>query len=119
MNYLIYTMALLLSVTACNSAKTGKSSENGGNPGGIPETDGSTETSGDSGEYPETALGWELGSGSYGFKEFTFFEALDKIDSCGLKYVEGFPGHTIGGGIDEKLDYRMDAATREKVLAKL
>lgn len=73
----------------------------------------------DNTRYPERALGWELGAGSYCFQYFTFFEALDKIDSCDLKYVEGSPFHAIGGGIDGKLDYRMDASTREIVLEKL
>lgn len=70
-------------------------------------------------EYPEEELGWKLGAHSYTFRSFTFFEAIDKIDSCNLKYVEAFSSQVIGGGIDGKMDYKMDAATREKVLEKL
>lgn len=69
--------------------------------------------------YPEKKLGWELGCVSYDFKYFTFLEALDKIDSCGLKYVEGFPKHLIGGRIMEKLDYHMDELTIKQILQKL
>jgi sugar phosphate isomerase/epimerase len=79
--------------------------------------DGSTQLQAQ--KYPEEKFGWELGSQAYTFNRFTFVEALDKIDSCGMKYVEGFPGQTIGGGIEGKLDYKMDAATRELVLRKL
>ncbi|MEO5999346.1 MAG: sugar phosphate isomerase/epimerase [Chitinophagaceae bacterium] len=70
-------------------------------------------------QHPEEKLGWELGSQAYTFNRFTFLEALDKIDSCGLKYVEGFPGQTIGGDIEGKMDYKMEPAKREQILKKL
>lgn len=69
--------------------------------------------------YPETKLGWKLGAQAYTFNLFTFFEAIDKIDSCGLKYVEAYPEQVIGGGIEGKMDYHMDAFTRSKILQKL
>lgn len=70
-------------------------------------------------KYPETKLGWKLGAQAYTFNLFTFFKAIDKIDSCDLKYVEGYPEQLLGGGIEGKLDYKMDASTRSKVLEKL
>lgn len=72
-----------------------------------------------SAQNPEAKLGWKLGAQAYTFNRFTFFEAIDKIDSCGLKYVEAFPGQAIGGGIEGKMDYHMDAAKRTKILQKL
>ena len=69
--------------------------------------------------YPETELGWKLGAQAYTFNRFTFFEAVDKIDSCGLKYVEGFSSQDIGAGIDGKMDYRMDESKRSQILSKL
>jgi sugar phosphate isomerase/epimerase len=67
----------------------------------------------------ESKLGWKISSVSYCWKEFTFFEALDKLDSCGLKYIEGWANHTIGGGLEGKLDYHMNAETRKQVLQRL
>lgn len=64
---------------------------------------------------PEDKAGWKLGAQSYTFRLFTFAEALQKIDSCGLKYVEAYPGQTIGGGIEGKMDFKMDAAKRKQV----
>ncbi|GAB4017232.1 sugar phosphate isomerase/epimerase family protein [Spirosoma koreense] len=64
---------------------------------------------------PEDKAGWKLGAQSYSFRLFPFAEALRKIDSCGLKYVEAFPGQTIGGGVDGKMDFTMDATTRQAV----
>lgn len=72
-----------------------------------------------SNEHPESELGWKLGAQAYTFRLFTFVEALDKIDSCGLDYVEAYSGQEIGGGIPGTMSYKMDAATREKVLDKL
>jgi sugar phosphate isomerase/epimerase len=68
---------------------------------------------------PEDKAGWKLGAQSYTFRLFTFAEALRKIDSCGLKYVEAYPGQTIGGGIEGKMDFKMDAAKRKEVKALL
>lgn len=53
------------------------------------------------------ALGWKLGAQAYTFNRFTLSEALDKMDSCGIQYVECFPGQTIGGGIEGKMDFKM------------
>ncbi len=69
--------------------------------------------------YPETAFGWKLGAGTYTFNHFTFFQAADKIDSCGLKYIEIFPEYVIGGGIEGSMDFNMDANVQAKVLKKL
>lgn len=72
-----------------------------------------------SAKHPEAKLGWKLGSQAYTFKQFTFFQAIAKIDSCDLSYVEAFPGQEIGGGISGKMDYKMDADKRIQILKKL
>lgn len=69
--------------------------------------------------HPEAKLGWQLGSQAYTFRLFNFFEAVKKIDSCNLRYVEAFPGQDIGGGIAGKMDPNMDEATRKAILDKL
>jgi sugar phosphate isomerase/epimerase len=61
-------------------------------------------------------LGWQLGAQAWSFNKFTFAQALDKVDSCGMKFIEAFPGQEIGGGIAGTMDYHMDAATRKAVL---
>ncbi|SIN72995.1 sugar phosphate isomerase/epimerase family protein [Chitinophaga niabensis] len=64
----------------------------------------------------EAKLGWKFGAQAYSFRLFTLAEALDKMDSCGLQYVECYPGQKIGGGIEGNMDYKMDAAKRAQVL---
>ncbi len=60
-------------------------------------------------------LDWKLGAQAYTFKNFTFAEALDKIASIDLKYVEAYPGQEIGNGIEGTMHFTMDKATREEV----
>jgi sugar phosphate isomerase/epimerase len=64
---------------------------------------------------PEARAGWQLGAQAYSFRLFPFAEALRKIDSCGLKNVEAYPGQAIGGGGEAKMDFKMNAATRQAV----
>ena len=40
-------------------------------------------------------LGWRLGCQAYSFRLFTFFEAIDKTASLGLKYIEAFPNQAL------------------------
>ncbi|MGX5818869.1 sugar phosphate isomerase/epimerase family protein [Chitinophaga lutea] len=63
----------------------------------------------------EAKLGWQFGAQSYTFNRFTLEQALDKLDSCGLQYVECYPGQTIGAGIEGKMDWKMDAAKQAQV----
>lgn len=68
---------------------------------------------------PEYKLGWQLGSQAYTFRLFSFAQAIEKIDSCNLRYVEAFPGQKIGGGIEGTMGPDMDDAKRKAVLAML
>lgn len=67
---------------------------------------------------PET-FGWQVGVQTYSFRMFTFEEALNKADSIGIKYVEGFRGQKIGAGIEGNLDINIPASRRDSVLALL
>lgn len=90
---------LLLIFVACKSRKTGSNTA--------------------SNAYPEAKLGWELGAQAYSFNRYTFTEAVAKIDSCNLRYVEAFPGQRIGGGLKGSISPDMDKATRDAVLDML
>ena len=65
--------------------------------------------------YPEEKLGWKLGSQAYTFRLYSFAQALDKIDSCGLRYVEIFPGQVIGDGSTEKVGAHLSKEGRQKM----
>ncbi|MGV8136543.1 MAG: sugar phosphate isomerase/epimerase family protein [Mangrovibacterium sp.] len=60
--------------------------------------------------------GWRLGMQSYSFHKFPLTEALDKTQELGLKYIEVFPGHKLGGKWgDQVFGPAMDAATRKEI----
>ncbi len=64
-------------------------------------------------------LGWKLGTQVYSFRLFTLEEALNKADSIGIKYVQGFPGQKLGAGMSGTLDFHMEPAKRDSVLQLL
>ncbi len=65
-------------------------------------------------------IGWRLGCQAYSFNRFTFVEALDKIASLGLHYVEMYPGQRLSAEKpDVKTNDQMTAAQRREVKKQL
>jgi sugar phosphate isomerase/epimerase len=64
-------------------------------------------------------LGWRLGCQAYSFNRFTFFEAVDKTASLGLKSIEAYPGQKMSKESDVKLDESLSAEDRKKIKRKL
>ena len=65
-------------------------------------------------------LGWRLGMQAYTFNRFTFFEAIDKTESLGLRTIEAFPGQRLSADHgDAVIDHNMDAALYPAVREKL
>jgi sugar phosphate isomerase/epimerase len=62
--------------------------------------------------------GWRLGVQSYTFHKFPLVEALDKTQELGLKYIEVYPGHKLGGKWgDTVFDFNLDKATQDELKA--
>ncbi|MGI6460409.1 MAG: sugar phosphate isomerase/epimerase family protein [Candidatus Hydrogenedentales bacterium] len=65
-------------------------------------------------------LGWHLGCQAYSFNRFTFFEAVDKNQSLGLRYIEAYPGQKFSPEKpDAVFDHNMSEELRQEALAKL
>ncbi len=64
-------------------------------------------------------LGWKLGVQTYSFNRFTFFDAIDKAASIGLKYAETYPGQKISDDIDGVMGIDMTPEQIALVKAKL
>jgi sugar phosphate isomerase/epimerase len=58
---------------------------------------------------------WKLGVQLWTFRMFTITEALQKVDSCGIKYVEAFWGQALGGETKDTFGIRMTQAGRDKL----
>jgi sugar phosphate isomerase/epimerase len=60
--------------------------------------------------------GWRLGMQSYTFHLFPLTEALDKTQELGIKYIEIYPGHKLGGQWGDKaFGFDLDEQTRKEV----
>lgn len=60
--------------------------------------------------------GWRLGMQSYSFHKFTLVEAFDKTNQLGVKYIEIYPGHKLGGKWGDKVfDFNLDAGTQKEI----
>ncbi len=60
---------------------------------------------------------WKLAIQAWSFRKFTFFEAVDKTASLGLKYIEGYPGQKFSLENPEAV-FRHDMSAELKQQAK-
>jgi sugar phosphate isomerase/epimerase len=62
-----------------------------------------------------STAGFKLGVQMWTFRMFTFAEALDKVDSAGIKNIEAFWGQKLGDGMSGEFGAGMSADTRAKL----
>lgn len=62
-------------------------------------------------------LGWNLCIQSYTFHKFTLEEALDKTKTLGVKFIEVFPGHKLGGEFGDKV-FSADLSKEDQAAVK-
>ena len=58
---------------------------------------------------------WRLAVAAYSFRQFSFFEAIDKTASLGVKYIESYEGHRVSN----EMPVRMGHNLPDEVLAKI
>ncbi len=64
--------------------------------------------------------GWKLGMQAYSFKEFTFYEAVEKNKALGMRYIEAYPGQRLSKEKpDVKTDHNMSSRDKVEMLQKL
>ena len=83
-------------------------------------TTSKTDTTSDStttktSDSADVTAGWKLGVQMWTFRMFSFAEALDKVDSAGVKYIEAFWGQPLGAGMKDSFGIRMSADSRAKL----
>lgn len=96
-------LGCMIVFTACSSGSSSSS-----------ETD-STGTATDTTVSAGSTDGFKLGVQMWTFRMFTFAEALDKLDSAGIKNIEAFWGQKLGGGLPGEFGGAMSADTRTKL----
>lgn len=58
---------------------------------------------------------WKLGVQMWTFRMFTFAEALDKVDSAGIKNIEAFFGQPLGADMKDSFGTGMSEESRTKL----
>ena len=58
---------------------------------------------------------WKIGIQMWTFRKFSFAEALDKVDSAGIKNIEAFFGQPLGAGLKDSFGLRMSDESRAKL----
>jgi sugar phosphate isomerase/epimerase len=58
---------------------------------------------------------WTIGLQLWTFRVFSFYDAIAKADSCGIRYVQAFPNQKLGGKWQGAFGPAMDAKTRKEV----
>jgi sugar phosphate isomerase/epimerase len=64
---------------------------------------------------PGSTAGFKLGVQLWTFRMFPFTEALNKVDSAGIKNIEAFWGQKLGAGLKGSFGPDMSAEDREKL----
>lgn len=93
----------LIALTRCNSSTDSKS-----NSSDSASMNSTADTS-------NVTANWKLGVQMWTFRMFTFEQALGKVDSCGIKYIEAFWGQPLGAGLKDSFGVRMSDASKAKI----
>jgi sugar phosphate isomerase/epimerase len=96
MKKIVFTLlgfVCILALTKCNSSGS--------------ETTSQTDSTATKTDTSNVTADWKIGVQMWTFRMFTFAEALDKVDSAGVKYIEAFWGQPLGAGLKDSFGIRM------------
>ena len=102
------SFALLFLAFSCNSSSTSSS----GSDSATMKMDSNTVMTDSS---AGSTAGFKLGVQMWTFRMFSFADALNKVDSAGIKNIEAFFDQKLGGGMEGSFGTSMSKATREKL----
>ncbi len=102
----------LSALTSCNSGNSSSAT-----------AEDTTSKQGDTATAAPVSTGstanFKLGVQMWTFRMFSVADALNKVDSAGIKSIEAFFGQKLGGGMTGNFGPEMNAATRAKLKALL
>jgi sugar phosphate isomerase/epimerase len=90
-----------------------------GSPSSASSTDSSSVKPDSNAVNTGSTAGFKLGVQMWTFRMFSFTDALNKVDSSGIKNIEAFVGQDLGGDMKGKYGFDMSKDTREKLKALL
>lgn len=99
----IFLCLLYITLLAqCNNQSSNKTTNN--------DTTATSETN-----AANVTANWKIGVQMWTFKEFSFADALNKVDSAGVKYIEAYWGQKLGNGTKDSFGINMSAESRSKL----
>jgi sugar phosphate isomerase/epimerase len=100
--FLFVSCVCIIALIKCNSSTSTNNSTTDSTAAGTTET-------------IDITANWKLGVQMWTFKEFTFADALDKVDSAGVKYIEAFWGQPLGAGMKDSFGIIMSNESKAKL----
>ncbi|MDR0793361.1 MAG: hypothetical protein LBE82_08620, partial [Chitinophagaceae bacterium] len=97
----------LFSIASCNSNSSSSAS-------GTDTTGAKQDTSKTQANTGSTA-NFKLGVQMWTFRMFSFADALNKVDSAKIKYIEAFWGQKLGGDMKGEFGAAMSSEDRDKL----
>jgi sugar phosphate isomerase/epimerase len=106
--FYLLTCISMMALTRCNSttSKTESSTDS---------TSVSTISVAAGADTNNVTSNWKIGVQMWTFKAFTFAEALDKVDSAGVKYIEAYWGQALGAGMKDSFGIKMSDDSKAKI----
>lgn len=103
--FLLLGCICIFILTKCNSSTSTNEST----------SDSTTITKAETNDTGDVTANWKIGVQMWTFRMFTFAEALDKVDSCGVKYIEAFWGQPLGAGLKDSFGIKMSDESKSKL----
>ncbi len=100
--FILLGFICIIALTQCNSSSTENSTEK----------DSTATAMTDNGSVTDN---WKIGVQMWTFRMFSFAEALDKVDSAGVKHIEAFWGQPLGAGMMDSFGIRMTDDSKAKL----
>ncbi len=104
MKRFVIAMASFLFIILLTNCSGGKPADNA--------TDSTTAVKSDS---VDVTANWKLGVQMWTFHMFSFTDALNKVDSAGIKNIEAFWGQALGGGMKDTFGIKMSVESKAKL----
>src|SRR5580692_8116371 len=101
-------MLVIIIMAGCNGSQSSSSTSDSS---AMKSDSGSVKNDSSAG----STAGFKLGIQMWTFMKFSFSDALDKVDSSGIKNIEAFIGQKLGGGLQGSYGFDMSKETRDKL----
>lgn len=106
--FYVLSFTCILALTRCNSNSSNTESTKDSTTTTTTSTTAAADTN-------NATANWKIGVQMWTFRVFTFAQALDKVDSAGVKYIEAFWGQPLGAGMKDSFGIKMSDDSKSKL----